>query len=55
VKLSLHWAHTVWPDVPTIPTVASLFVIVGILALTTVTSLLATRGQSSDESEKELV
>jgi tellurite resistance protein TerC len=43
VKLVLHWAHTVWPFVPTIPTLLSLGLIVGILALVTVTSLLATR------------
>jgi TerC family integral membrane protein len=42
-KLTLHWAHTVWPWVPEIPTLASLGVIVGILALVTTTSLLATR------------
>jgi TerC family integral membrane protein len=42
-KLVLHWAHLVWPAVPEVPTLASLAVIVGILALTTVTSLLATR------------
>lgn len=43
-KLALHWAHTVWPAVPEIPTLLSLGVIVGILALVTATSLLATRG-----------
>ena len=42
-KLVLHWAHTIWPSVPTIPTLLSLGLIVGILALVTVTSLLATR------------
>ena len=42
-KLVLHWAHTVWPSVPEIPTLLSLGLIVGILALVTVTSLLATR------------
>ncbi|CAI9408250.1 TerC/Alx family metal homeostasis membrane protein [Aestuariimicrobium sp. T2.26MG-19.2B] len=41
VKLVLHWAHGVWDWVPTVPTLASLVVIVGVLALTTVTSLLA--------------
>ncbi|MFC7597888.1 TerC family protein [Terrabacter sp. GCM10028922] len=39
VKLVLHWAHTVWPSVPEIPTLLSLGVIVGILAVVTVTSL----------------
>ena len=43
VKLVLHWAHTVWPSVPEIPTLLSLGLIVGILGLVTVTSLLATR------------
>jgi tellurite resistance protein TerC len=43
VKLVLHWAHTVWPSVPEIPTLLSLGLIVGILALVTATSLLATR------------
>jgi TerC family integral membrane protein len=44
-KLTLHWAHTEWPAVPEIPTLLSLAVIVGILALVTTTSLLATRGR----------
>ncbi|OXM72655.1 MULTISPECIES: TerC/Alx family metal homeostasis membrane protein [Amycolatopsis] len=39
VKLVLHWAHEVWPGVPTIPTPVSLLVIVLILATVTVTSL----------------
>jgi tellurite resistance protein TerC len=43
VKLVLHWAHGIWPGVPEIPTLASLAVIVGILALVTATSLAATR------------
>jgi len=45
VKLVLHWAHKVWPSTPEIPTLVSLGVIVGILALVTVTSLLANRRQ----------
>ncbi|OLT22181.1 tellurium resistance protein TerC [Ornithinimicrobium sp. CNJ-824] len=44
VKLVLHWAHGLWPGVPEVPTLASLLVIVGVLALVTVTSLYATRG-----------
>ena len=56
VKLVLHWAHGVWAGVPTVPTLASLGVIVGILALVTVTSLVAkrraeARGVSSDDHE----
>jgi predicted tellurium resistance membrane protein TerC len=43
VKLVLHWAHSTWPAVPTVPTLASLGVIVGVLALVTVTSLVAGR------------
>jgi len=43
VKLVLHWAHGVWPAVPEVPTLASLAVIVGILALATTTSVLANR------------
>jgi TerC family integral membrane protein len=42
-KLVLHWGHTVWPGVPEIPTLASLGVIVGILAVVTLTSLVARR------------
>ena len=45
-KLALHWAHLRWPFVPEIPTLLSLGVIVGILALTTITSLLANRKTS---------
>jgi tellurite resistance protein TerC len=43
VKLLLHWAHTVWEGVPEIPTLWSLVVIVGALAVVTVTSLLSNR------------
>ena len=43
VKLTLHWAHTEWSAVPEIPTLWSLAVIVAVLAITTVTSLRATR------------
>ncbi|MDQ1288793.1 MAG: tellurite resistance protein TerC [Actinomycetota bacterium] len=42
-KLVLHWAHGIWPAVPEVPTPVSLFSILGILALVTVTSLIATR------------
>lgn len=41
VKLVLHWAHGIWSWVPEIPTLASLGVILAILALVTVTSLRA--------------
>ena len=43
VKLVLHWAHLVWPSVPDVPTLTSLFVILGILAITITTSLVANR------------
>ena len=43
VKLVLHWAHGTWSIVPEVPTLASLGVIVGILALATTTSILANR------------
>jgi TerC family integral membrane protein len=41
VKLVLHWAHGIWPATPEVPTLASLAVIVGILAVVTATSLRA--------------
>jgi tellurite resistance protein TerC len=44
VKLVLHWAHGVWPAAPEIPTLASLGVILLVLAVVTATSLYATRG-----------
>lgn len=43
VKLVLHWSHGIWTAVPEVPTLWSLGVIVGILALVTVTSLVAGR------------
>jgi len=43
VKLVLHWAHGIWTWVPTVPTLASLGVIVAILAIVITTSLLANR------------
>jgi TerC family integral membrane protein len=47
-KLVLHWAHLRWESVPEIPTLASLFVIVGILAVTTMTSLAVSRRYEAD-------
>ena len=55
VKLVLHWAHLVWASVPEIPTLASLGVIVGILVLTTVTSLRANRSRLERHAPSELV
>lgn len=43
VKLVLHWAHGVWTWVPMVPTLVSLAVIVGILAVTVAASLWANR------------
>ncbi|MFI6904842.1 TerC/Alx family metal homeostasis membrane protein [Nonomuraea sp. NPDC050394] len=43
IKLILHWAHGIWPGVPEIPTLASLGVIVAVLAVVTLTSLYANR------------
>jgi tellurite resistance protein TerC len=52
VKLVLHWAHGIWTGVPEIPTLASLGVIVAILALVTVTSL---RASATAQDEREHV
>jgi tellurite resistance protein TerC len=43
VKLVLHWAHTVWPQAPEVPTPLSLLVILGVLVTVTVTSVRANR------------
>ncbi|MBF4163480.1 TerC/Alx family metal homeostasis membrane protein [Nocardioides acrostichi] len=51
VKLGLHWGHLTWTSVPEVPTLLSLGVIVGILVLTTVTSLIASgRAEKSAEA-----
>lgn len=42
-KLVLHWAHGIWTWIPEVPTLFSLAVIVGILAVVTTTSLMAKR------------
>ena len=49
VKLVLHWAHGVWAWIPEIPTLGSLGVIVGILALATTTSVIANRREARRE------
>jgi tellurite resistance protein TerC len=52
VKLVLHWAHGVWPGVPEIPTLLSLGVILGILAIVTGTSLVANhRAETSGDHD----
>jgi tellurite resistance protein TerC len=43
VKLILHWAHGIWPQVPTISTGLSLVFIAVVLAITTVASIIAVR------------
>ena len=53
VKLVLHWAHGIWAWVPEIPTLASLGVIIGILALVTATSLAASRRAEDERAELE--
>jgi len=52
IKLGLHWGHGHWDSVPVIPTWLSLVVIVGILAVTVTTSLIASaRTQTREENE----
>lgn len=43
LKLVLHWGHGIWPGLPEVPTLFSLGVIVGILAIVIVTSLISNR------------
>jgi tellurite resistance protein TerC len=43
IKLVLHWAHGVWNQVPEIPTLLSLGIIIGTLTTVTVTSMWASR------------
>jgi len=49
VKLTLHWAHGIWPATPEVPTLASLGVIVGVLAIVTASSLWVTRRGVDDQ------
>jgi tellurite resistance protein TerC len=44
-KLVLHWAHMQWDGVPEISTTTSLIVIAIVLTITTVASLIKTKGQ----------
>jgi TerC family integral membrane protein len=55
VKLVLHWAHGIWAGVPEIPTLASLGVIVGVLAVVTATSLYATRDSGDAQASAHVV
>ena len=54
VKLVLHWAHGIWKSVPEIPTLASLGVIIAILALVTTTSMIASRKAEEQAELAEL-
>lgn len=54
-KLVLHWAHLVWPSVPDVPTLTSLFVILGILATTITTSLYANRRAKAADPDDDKV
>jgi tellurite resistance protein TerC len=54
-KLVLHWAHLVWPSVPDVPTLTSLFVILGILATTIATSLYANRRARAADTDDDKV
>lgn len=51
VKLGLHWAHGHWDGVPVVPTWLSLVIIVGILAVTVTTSLIASARTQARETE----
>ena len=51
VKLALHWGHLRWEQVPEIPTLWSLGVIVVVLVVTTMTSLAADRRARRDAVE----
>ncbi|NGN93952.1 TerC family protein [Nocardioides sp. KC13] len=54
VKLGLHWAHDHWDSVPVVPTWLSLVIIVGILAVTVTTSLIASARTQASEEAKDL-
>ena len=53
VKLGLHWAHGLWDSVPVVPTWLSLVIIVGILAVTVTTSLIASARSTAPEKEQQ--
>ncbi|MGZ5416398.1 MAG: TerC family protein [Nocardioides sp.] len=54
-KLTLHWAHLQWQWVPELPTLLSLVVIVGVLAVTTATSLVVSRRADRLDPERGAV
>jgi tellurite resistance protein TerC len=47
IKLMLHWAHETWDGVPEVSTLASLGVIVGVLAIATIASVIKVRRDPS--------
>ena len=51
VKLVLHWAPLQWSSVPEIGNLTSLTVVVGVLVVTTITSLAAVRRQEARDAE----
>lgn len=51
-KLVLHWAHLRWTSVPEIDNVTSLYVVVGLLTVTTLASLLVVRKRERLEAEE---
>lgn len=53
VKLVLHYLHTVLPSVPEIPTLLSLGVVIGVLAVTTLSSLRASRRAEAESAAAE--
>ena len=53
-KLALHWGHLRWEQVPEIPTLWSLAVIIVVLAVTTATSLAADR-RATAAQERETI
>jgi len=51
VKLIVHWAHTIWSQVPDVPTPLSLVFILGVLITVTATSIRANRREVAPEPE----
>jgi tellurite resistance protein TerC len=51
VKLVLHWAHLQWTSVPEIGNLTSLAVVVGVLVITTITSLIAVRREEERQGQ----
>ena len=47
IKLVLHWAHGIWPEVPEVSTGFSLIFIIGVITITAITSVIAVRRDPS--------